>query len=67
MVPCSLAGSTPCSSATAMYIESNTRAVALMVMEVDTSPSGMRSNSARMSSSEPMLTPTLPTSPRDMG
>ena len=34
-----------------------------MVMEVDTVPSGISSNSVRMSSTQSMATPTLPTSP----
>ena len=34
-----------------------------MVIEVDTRPSGIPSNSAAMSSIESMATPTLPTSP----
>ncbi len=42
-------------------------AVALMVIEVDTESSGMPSNSAAMSSSESIATPTLPTSPAASG
>ena len=38
-------------------------AVALMVIDVDTAPSGMPSKSAVMSSIESIATPTLPTSP----
>ena len=40
---------------------------ALMVIEVDTSASGMPSSSSRMSSMESMATPTLPTSPLACG
>ena len=36
---------------------------ALIVIEVDTEPSGMPSSRIRMSSMESMATPTLPTSP----
>ncbi len=39
-------------------------AVALIVIEVDTSPSGSPLSSTSMSLSEEMDTPTLPTSPR---
>ena len=42
-------------------------AVALMVIEVETSPSGMPASSRRMSSSESIATPTLPTSPAARG
>ncbi len=42
-------------------------AVALMVMEVDTSCSGSPRSSTCMSFSELMLTPTFPTSPRARG
>jgi hypothetical protein len=42
-------------------------AVALIVIEVDTSPSGMASNSCAMSSIESMATPTRPTSPAASG
>ena len=38
-----------------------------MVIEVDTSPSGIPSRSTRMSSSESIATPTLPTSPAASG
>ena len=63
IVPVSWAAGTPCSSPTAWYISSRTAAGALMVIDVDTSPSGIPSNSARMSSVLSMATPTLPTSP----
>ena len=38
-------------------------AVALMVIDVETLPSGMSAKSASMSASESMATPTRPTSP----
>jgi hypothetical protein len=41
--------------------------VALIVIDVDTSPSGMPSNRTRMSSSESIATPTRPTSPAAVG
>ncbi len=41
--------------------------MALMVMEVDTSPSGIPWKRAARSSKESMATPTRPTSPRAMG
>src|SRR6267378_1916015 len=42
-------------------------AVALMVMLVETLPSGIPTNSSSMSASEPMETPTFPTSPAASG
>jgi hypothetical protein len=66
-VPVSRAGSTPCSSATSWYSSSSSAAGALMVIEVETSPSGILSNSRRMSSIESIATPTLPTSPWAIG
>ncbi len=63
MVPVSFSGGTPCSSATSWYSSRSSAAGALMVIEVETSPSGMLSKSTRMSSIESMATPTLPTSP----
>ena len=42
-------------------------AVELMVIEVETSSSGMPSNSWCMSSMESIATPTRPTSPAAMG
>ncbi len=63
IVPVSLSGRTPCSSPTVWYISSSTAAGALIVIEVDTSSSGMPPKSVRMSSTESMATPTLPTSP----
>ncbi len=66
-VPVMRSGDIPCSSATSSYSSSRMAAVALIVIEVDTSPSGMPSNRARMSSRLSMATPTLPTSPLAMG
>ena len=63
IVPVRVAGSTPCSSATSWYSNSSTAAGALIVIDVDTSPSGMPPNRMRMSSIESIATPTLPTSP----
>ena len=57
-------GATPCFSATTMYIAASTGAGALMVIEVETSASGMPSKRVSMSASESMATPTWPTSPR---
>ena len=59
--------STPCFSATARYMAKRIGAVELMVIEVDTSPSGMPSKSTSMSASESIATPHLPTSPADIG
>ena len=44
-----------------------TGAGALIVIDVDTSSRGMPSNTATMSSTESMATPTRPTSPRARG
>ncbi len=63
MVPFNSPAGTPCSSATSWYSSSNSDAGALIVMDVDTVSSGMPSSSTRMSSTESMATPTLPTSP----
>jgi hypothetical protein len=41
--------------------------VALMVIDVDTSPSGIRSRRVAMSWIESIATPTFPTSPRARG
>ena len=64
-VPESRFQSAPCFSATARYMAQSTAAGELMVIEVVTLPSGMRSKSASMSASELMATPHLPTSPSD--
>ena len=50
-----------------MYNASRMIAVELMVIDVETRPSGMPSNSVDMSSIESMATPTRPTSPVAMG
>ena len=63
IVPVSWPDGTPCSSPTVWYISSSTAAGALIVIDVDTVPSGMPSNRVRMSATESMATPTLPTSP----
>jgi len=67
MVPASRASGTPCRRATATYSASRMMAVALMVIDVETSPRGMPSNSIAMSSSESIATPTRPTSPAAIG
>ena len=51
-VPRSLAGETPCFSATATYNASSTAAGALIVIEVVTWSSGMSANSRSMSRTE---------------
>ena len=56
-----------CSSATTWYIASSHIAVALMVIEVFISVSGMSSKSLRISPRCGTGTPTLPTSPRESG
>ena len=64
VVPWSAEGSTPCSSAATTYRASSQAAVALMVIDVFISSSGMPSISAAMSPRWATGTPTLPTSPR---
>ena len=64
VVPCSDDASTPCSSAATMYSASSQAAVALIVIDVFISPSGMPSSSAAMSPRCATGTPTFPTSPR---
>ena len=64
VVPWSRPASAPCSSATTWYSASSHIAVALMVIEVFISASGMSSNSRRISPRCGIGTPTLPTSPR---
>jgi hypothetical protein len=63
MVPRSFSGATPCSSPAIWYISSSRLAGALIVIEVETSSSGMPSNRTFMSSTVSIATPTLPTSP----
>jgi hypothetical protein len=67
VVPLSSSGGTPCSSATSSYSSSNNEPGALMVIDVETSPSGMSCISSRMSSIESMATPVRPTSPSESG
>jgi hypothetical protein len=67
IVPVSASPGMPFSSATRAYSSSSTAAGALIVIDVDTVSSGISSNSTRMSSSESMATPTLPTSPEAIG
>jgi hypothetical protein len=62
-VPDSFCSGTPCRFATATYSARRTIAVALIVIDVETSPSGMPSSRVLMSSIESMATPTRPTSP----
>ncbi len=56
-----------CSSAATWYIASSHMAVALIVIEVFISVSGMSANSRRISPRCGTGTPTLPTSPRASG
>ncbi len=64
VVPWSCSCPTPCSSAATMYSAKSHAAVALIVIDVFISPSGMPSISAAMSPRWEIGTPTLPTSPR---
>ena len=64
IVPESAFHSVPRRRATARRRPRRTDAVALIVIEIDTSPSGMPSRSVSMSSIESIATPTRPTSPR---
>jgi hypothetical protein len=64
MVPLSFDQSVPRRSATTSSIARRIEAGALMVIEIDTSSSGIASTSVSMSAIESMATPTLPTSPR---
>ncbi len=67
MVPVSWLPATPCPAATSWYISSSVAAGALIVMDVETLSSGSPENRTRMSSTESIATPTLPTSPRASG
>ncbi len=67
VVPDSTAGSTPWSSALAMYSPSSHPAVALMVMEVFMDSTGIWSRSWDMWPRWATGTPTLPTSPAASG
>ena len=64
VVPVSRDPAIPRSSATTRYIASSTAAGALIVSEVETSSSGMPSNSACMSTTVSTATPILPISRR---
>jgi hypothetical protein len=66
-VPRSAAGSTPCCSATSSYRRRSSDAGALIVIEVETSPSGMPARRISMSASESIATPVRPTSPSARG
>ena len=67
VVPVSLRRSIPFSSATVTYRASSQAAVALIVIEVFISSSGMPSSRLCMSPLSTIETPTLPTSPRASG
>ena len=58
---------TPWASAAATYSASRIGAVALIVIDVLTSPSGRPSNRTAMSASDEIGTPTRPTSPSASG
>ena len=65
VVPWSDPRETPFSSATVMYRASSQAAVALIVIDVFISSSGMPSSRACMSALCAIDTPTFPTSPRE--
>ena len=67
VVPETFARATPCFPAAATYSASRMGAVALIVIEVLTSPSGMPSNRVSMSARDETGTPTRPTSPSASG
>ena len=67
VVPRSSADGVPCSSAFATYSANNHAAVALIVIDVFIWPGGIWSSSVRMSPMCATGTPTLPTSPFDIG
>ena len=64
VVPWSASWATPCCSAATMYSAKSQAAVALIVIEVFISPSGIPSINVAMSPRWTTGTPTLPTSPR---
>lgn len=66
-VPVSRSAGTPCSSPTSWYMRRSSAAGALIVIEVETLSSGIPPNRTRMSSTESIATPTLPTSPDAIG
>ena len=67
VVPPMRSAVTPCRRPTATYMARRIGAVALIVIEVVTSPTGMPSKSREKSSSELTETPTFPTSPATSG
>ena len=67
VVPDTSPRATPCFSAAATYSASRMGAVALMVIEVLTVPSGIPANRVSMSASDETGTPTRPTSPSASG
>ena len=66
-VPRNSAAGTPCPSATSSYSRSSSEAGALIVIDVDTFPSGISASSNSMSASESIATPVRPTSPAARG
>ena len=66
-VPFSADASIPRSPATSSYSRSRIGAVALIVIDVETASSGIRSSNRPMSSIESIATPVLPTSPSARG
>ena len=67
VVPADPTAATPCPSAAATYRASRIGAVALIVIEVLTSPSGRPSSRTAMSARLEIGTPTRPTSPSASG
>ena len=67
IVPRSLPRGTCCSSPTTRYIASAIAAAELIVIDVETSPSGIPPKRISMSSSEATATPSRPTSPSARG
>ena len=67
MVPASLSGATPCSSAATMYRAMTGSTAPFMVIDTVVSPRGMPSKRRRMSRIESMATPAMPTSPDTLG
>ena len=65
IVPRSFPRGTCCSSPTTRYIASAIAADELIVIDVETSPSGIPPKRISMSSSESIATPSRPTSPSD--
>ena len=67
MVPVSFSGGTPCSSAATTYSARTGSTAPFIVIDTLTWPSGMWSNSWRMSRMESIATPAIPTSPCTRG